>query len=309
MMMIDETDIDLVGSGGSSPSRAIKRSANDLQLGPKQKRKPGPLPKDFSLQRPLSPYTSPPPSPSALSPSPSTSSSPPTLPPIPPPPPPPTPPPLPQQIKDSVKSVTNGNSNLNRTKDTIQPINPITSSESPKPVIIVAKDAPIAALNQNSALTQSLPLSPTKSVSDIQLINHNSKTHESIESNTELTPKSEPISTNNLNNNQNLLVNQNNNNNNNISNNNTNNNISVKSVPTFVPVNGRTDNSDSFESTTQLTNHCDHNGIDNQLNNNSNKRVQFTAEDNELKKYLFKLVKKPGRSMSSSEDYFNLFSF
>ncbi|CAG2168003.1 unnamed protein product, partial [Oppiella nova] len=71
MMMIDETDIDLVGSGGgnggSSPMRAGKRSPADIYLnGPKPKRKPGPLPKDFPL-RPLSPIPSPPPSPTAFS--------------------------------------------------------------------------------------------------------------------------------------------------------------------------------------------------------------------------------------------------
>ncbi|XP_054169012.1 integrator complex subunit 6-like isoform X2 [Oppia nitens] len=72
MMMIDETDIDLVGqssSGGQSPARSAKRSANDMYSGPKPKRKPGPLPKDFPLTRPLSPIPiTPPPSPTIQSP-------------------------------------------------------------------------------------------------------------------------------------------------------------------------------------------------------------------------------------------------
>lgn len=58
-VMVDETDIDLVGSGngnnGSSPVRAPKRLASDPFY--RSKRRPGPLPKDFVI-RPSSPSLS-----------------------------------------------------------------------------------------------------------------------------------------------------------------------------------------------------------------------------------------------------------
>ena len=78
-MMIDEADIDLVGN--NSPVRSPKRPALDQQPGsPRLKRRPGPLPKDFVIQRPYSslsqtPPVSPLPSPSSPSSSSTTSSS------------------------------------------------------------------------------------------------------------------------------------------------------------------------------------------------------------------------------------------
>lgn len=64
MMMIDETDIDLVSNGGGSNSGRGKRSVSDpfSVVGSKQKRKPGPLPKDYPYNRPLTPPASPMPS-------------------------------------------------------------------------------------------------------------------------------------------------------------------------------------------------------------------------------------------------------
>ncbi|RWS17476.1 integrator complex subunit 6-like protein [Dinothrombium tinctorium] len=61
-MMVDEADIDLVGGGQSSPLRSPKRPATMDQIfppGSKFKRRPGPLPKDFTIQRPYSPTHSP----------------------------------------------------------------------------------------------------------------------------------------------------------------------------------------------------------------------------------------------------------
>lgn len=55
-MMVDEADIDLVGSGGgASPMRGQKRMLDSPVGSPKPKRKPGPLPKDFPIWRPQSP--------------------------------------------------------------------------------------------------------------------------------------------------------------------------------------------------------------------------------------------------------------
>jgi integrator complex subunit 6 len=71
-VMVDETDIDLVGSGngngngGAAPIRAPKRAAGDPYY--RSKRRPGPLPKDFVI-RP-SPPSSPSPASSSSSPSP-----------------------------------------------------------------------------------------------------------------------------------------------------------------------------------------------------------------------------------------------
>lgn len=65
--MVDEADIDLVGGGssgggGGSSQRSSKRSASmrsqmmgDLNRGPPNKRKPGPIPKDMVVRRPQSP--------------------------------------------------------------------------------------------------------------------------------------------------------------------------------------------------------------------------------------------------------------
>lgn len=69
-MMIDEAnDIDLVGSGGASPVRSPKRQT--LETPPasphRSKRRPGPLPRDFSVNRSFSPT---PPSTPSQSPSP-----------------------------------------------------------------------------------------------------------------------------------------------------------------------------------------------------------------------------------------------
>ncbi len=70
MMMIDEADIDLVGNGGgggTSPNiRNSKRTTSDpykIAGNNREKRKPGPLPKDFSYSRLLTPPPSPVPSP------------------------------------------------------------------------------------------------------------------------------------------------------------------------------------------------------------------------------------------------------
>ncbi|KAG8181042.1 hypothetical protein JTE90_024788 [Oedothorax gibbosus] len=55
-MMVDEADIDLVGSGGGSPLRGSQKRMLDSPVGPpRTKRKPGPLPKDFPVWRPQSP--------------------------------------------------------------------------------------------------------------------------------------------------------------------------------------------------------------------------------------------------------------
>jgi integrator complex subunit 6 len=293
MMMIDEADIDLVGngSGGSSPVRVNKRSANDIYLGgPKPKRKPGPLPKDFPLQRPCSPS----PPPASPLPQPLSPLSPPLSPIL--------TNPLPSSslqtttpsLKETVKSVANGNLSAARNKDLTSqtvPNNLLTNSETSKVVIIPpktwAKD--LAPERTNSPLIpNSSQLSNTVCVpneqtidSEVKLNNHIDRENE-IELISELTPKPEVefSSINNLN------VN--------------NSSISVRNVnsrtnaPTYMPVNGRIVNSDSSQSST-LTNHVDHNGTDNNLNN---KRFQFTAEEFELKRYLFKLVRKPGRSES-----------
>lgn len=69
-MMIDETDIDLVGNGGGTQIRSPKRPAETFQANPNRvKRKPGPLPKDYVALRSPSPILiSPPPSPLPLPP-------------------------------------------------------------------------------------------------------------------------------------------------------------------------------------------------------------------------------------------------
>ena len=280
MMMIDETDIDMLGNNGSSAQRITKRSmsANDIGLGPKPKRKPGPLPKDiqFPLQRPFSPHPSPPPSPTY-----STSS----LPAFTAPTPPATPPPIPQIIKDCVKNVTNGNQSSVRTKD-VQMTSVVANNDASKliPVIKDSSSAPTAQsvlmtnpICQNAALN-AMP----KTVCETSTNNHILKTNE-IESNNVLTNddsiKTEPIETNNFSNmnaNDIEVIN------------------SRNSLP-VVPVNGRNDSNEIVFKTEEhiVNNHSEHNGFDVPINNN---RVHFTADDSELKKYLFKLVRKPGRS-------------
>ncbi|RWS30395.1 integrator complex subunit 6-like protein [Leptotrombidium deliense] len=57
-MMVDEADIDLVG-GGQSPLRSQKRILESPTPISKFKRRPGPIPKDFLIQRPYSPNSSP----------------------------------------------------------------------------------------------------------------------------------------------------------------------------------------------------------------------------------------------------------
>jgi len=57
-MMVDEADIDLVNNGNvnnNGGNKGLKRPANELNQGRLIKRKPGPLPKDYSLKRPGSP--------------------------------------------------------------------------------------------------------------------------------------------------------------------------------------------------------------------------------------------------------------
>jgi integrator complex subunit 6 len=307
MMMIDEADIDLVGngSGGSSPVRMNKRSANDIYMGgPKPKRKPGPLPKDFPLQRPCSP--SPPPALPLSQPlSPLLPSVSPLLPPLSPLSPPLSPiftNPLPSSslqtttppLKETVKSVANGNLSAVRNKDLTSqtvPNNLLTNSETSKVVIIPpktwAKDSAPERTNSvvipnSSQLSNTVCVSNEQTIdSEVKLNNHIDRENE-IELISELTPKPEVefSSINNLNVNNSSLPMRNVN--------------SRTNVPTYMPVNGRIVNSDSSQSST-LTNHVDHNGTDNNLNN---KRLQFTAEEFELKRYLFKLVRKPGRSES-----------
>lgn len=67
MMMIDEADIDLVGNGSpGKSSQSGKRPVSDpykIASNNREKRKPGPLPKDFPYNRPLTPPPSPVPSP------------------------------------------------------------------------------------------------------------------------------------------------------------------------------------------------------------------------------------------------------
>uniref|UniRef100_A0A1B6HDR4 VWFA domain-containing protein n=1 Tax=Homalodisca liturata TaxID=320908 RepID=A0A1B6HDR4_9HEMI len=77
-MMVDEADIDLVSSG--SPHRGgTKRGASEpLSPRPPNKRKPGPIPREVIVRRPVSPAPSPSPSPS---PTPPVDSPPPSLPP------------------------------------------------------------------------------------------------------------------------------------------------------------------------------------------------------------------------------------
>lgn len=61
VMMIDEADIDLVGNGGGNSGRGKRPVSDPYNIGgPKPKRKPGPLPKDFPYSRPLTPPPSPP---------------------------------------------------------------------------------------------------------------------------------------------------------------------------------------------------------------------------------------------------------
>ncbi|GAB6024222.1 Integrator complex subunit 6 [Chamberlinius hualienensis] len=65
-MMVDEmgVDIDLVGTNGmNSPSRGTKRSGESLPFR-SNKRKPGPLPRDVLIRRPITPPPTPPSSPS-----------------------------------------------------------------------------------------------------------------------------------------------------------------------------------------------------------------------------------------------------
>lgn len=67
MMMVDETDIDLVGGGGSSPAKGgTKRAASDgvPVARPPSKRKAGPIPRHVIFRRsPSIPTDSPPPTP------------------------------------------------------------------------------------------------------------------------------------------------------------------------------------------------------------------------------------------------------
>lgn len=79
-MMVDEADIDLVGGGGSGGGRGHKRVLGDPGSPRPNKRKPGPIPRDYVLNRspssspcpspnpspPTSPCPSPPPSPVVL---------------------------------------------------------------------------------------------------------------------------------------------------------------------------------------------------------------------------------------------------
>ncbi|KAI1303158.1 Integrator complex subunit 6-A [Halotydeus destructor] len=81
-MLVDETDIDLVGNGNSAPVRSPRRQNAELSgptsPGRSPRRRPGPLPRDFTLQRSRSPspmLISPPPSPFSPSPTESTSDS------------------------------------------------------------------------------------------------------------------------------------------------------------------------------------------------------------------------------------------
>ncbi|CAG2109771.1 unnamed protein product, partial [Medioppia subpectinata] len=273
MMMIDETDIDLVGSGGgggggSSPARSPKRTATDIYLnGPKPKRKPGPLPKDFPM-RPLSPIPSPPPSPTPM-----TAIQLQSFPSTPPPSPLPThtpsaSPSLPPPMQTSVvKGVANGSAVLGRPKDHLT-LNPLTTSTTvnsemnQKSVIVTPKSSatettnssPIASTpHPNSSAAQSLPLNSIQNNSStIDLDIHNS--------------------------------------------------INLKTNPPLVvPVNGRLSGAQPSPSSpppsaNELTNHSEHNGTDNRANSLAAKKVQLTPEEFELKRYLFKLVRRPGRN-------------
>lgn len=60
-MMVDEADIDLVGSGSPGTNRMSKRAnpSADASIRLPSKRKPGPLPRDFSIRRPSMDYTPP----------------------------------------------------------------------------------------------------------------------------------------------------------------------------------------------------------------------------------------------------------
>lgn len=58
--MVDEADIDLVSSG--SPHRSSSKRGNSEPLSPRSpnKRKPGPIPRDVMVRRPVSPTLAPP---------------------------------------------------------------------------------------------------------------------------------------------------------------------------------------------------------------------------------------------------------
>lgn len=58
--MVDEADIDLVSSG--SPHRSSSKRGTSEPLSPRSpnKRKPGPIPRDVMVRRPVSPILAPP---------------------------------------------------------------------------------------------------------------------------------------------------------------------------------------------------------------------------------------------------------
>jgi len=64
-MMVDEADVDLMGSGGSAGGRGSKRPAENTSLLRPNKRRRGPLPVDISLRSIRTPDSSPPGSPAA----------------------------------------------------------------------------------------------------------------------------------------------------------------------------------------------------------------------------------------------------
>ena len=270
-MMIDEADIDLVGGSGSSPVRVgNKRSASEsnLSVGNKLKRRPGPLPKDYPSQRPFT--SSPPPSPlSPLSPSPLSPVSSPLI------------PPSSSQIllrdnqKQSIslkKDLPIVNNILNDSGDNTKVSNVLDSNS---PLINDIKD-----LSNQKLIGKAMKYDGGDYIED----EIRSKPLEELEDFT-----------------MNFTINDPN----------------QKLIPIFTPINGRGVNQNSSESISDHQklissnqnsfshnlNHIDHNGIDNSTvnnnnnnNNNNNKRLNLTVEELEFKLYLFKLVRRPGKS-------------
>ncbi|XP_054268815.1 integrator complex subunit 6 [Macrosteles quadrilineatus] len=62
-MMVDEADIDLVSSGSPHRSGSKRGGAEPLSPRPSNKRKPGPIPRDVMVRRPVAPPPTPPPTP------------------------------------------------------------------------------------------------------------------------------------------------------------------------------------------------------------------------------------------------------
>lgn len=305
-MMIDEADIDLVGGGGNPAMNRKRVLPPDALAGPKPKRKPGPLPRDFAIQRPYSPSSpmslTPPPSPLSsppASPLPSTSSMPNSS------------PASPVTAATHLSPASQPSYSTSATTSTSTPhISPVptssvTANEFPKVTsngtmaLNSTKESTKLANNVNFANEEAPQRKPspelsaqkvtenvsnhTSDVAAVQILNnHLDRTDEKVEaSNPTLSDYTGHVQTNNSNY---------------INNAEASNNPLLRAAnqtsSQISPVNGRVANSHS--ETTASVNYSEHNGTC--LNEPTAKsRLVLTSDEIEIKKRLCKLVRRPGR--------------